>query len=389
MQTETYWSPESISSPSFDASYLESPCSARSEVVMCLKSPIPVPKLSEAISFIQDALDEGVFPELQGDCTGGTYFCFDKYGDMEAVFKPFDEEPYCVNNPKGLGPSAFSSEMDRGVVPGTGGLREVAACFLDRDHFVGVPETTLVSFLFSNCNETKIQDYGCRRKEGSLQLFVPHECSSEDYGPAMFNIANVQSIAIFDMRLLNLDRHANNLLVTRQRLRAVSHCDDLFPVNESRASSSRRSMSIYSAPRAMGLVLVPIDHGYSLPAYRTCVRPEWCWRGWYQSTVTIEETVKEYVREIDIEEDVKLLKSNIPQLDEQAVVTLRITTAWLKLCVEANQTIEAMSSFFFPKEDGSSAFQDVANLYSISSYASFNDFLQAEGREFMKHFIPL
>lgn len=142
---------------------------------------IELSKLKSAVHFVQVALDEEITPILVDDCTGGTYLCLNKYEGYEAVFKPTDEEPYCINNPKGLLPNQFL-ENNRGILPGTSYLREIAAYTLDHHHFAGVPETTLASITYES------YPYEIRRKCGSLQLYIPHECSSEDYGPSMFSL---------------------------------------------------------------------------------------------------------------------------------------------------------------------------------------------------------
>lgn len=143
-------------------------------------APVELIRLKRAIPFIQRALNEEITPLLVDDCTGGTYMCFNEYDGVEAVFKPLDEEPYCINNPKGLLPLQYSSN-DRSITPGTSCLREVAAYYLDHFHLAGVPETALVSITYEN-------SYEVYQKEGSLQLFVPHECSSEDYGSSLFSL---------------------------------------------------------------------------------------------------------------------------------------------------------------------------------------------------------
>eukprot|EP00948_MAST-09A_sp_MAST-9A-sp1_P002395 g2395.t1 len=53
-------------------------------------------------------------------------------------------------------------------------------------------------------------------KVGSLQLYVPHECSAEDVGRSVNNLFpehEVHKIGILDLHLLNLDRHEGNILV--------------------------------------------------------------------------------------------------------------------------------------------------------------------------------
>lgn len=91
-------------------------------------------------------LAEGLQPTLAKAGTGGSYFLQDVQGKPVAVFKPEDEEPHAVNNPKGRtgGSSDGSSScatgsegLRRGTRPGEGAVREVAAYVLDHDHLAG------------------------------------------------------------------------------------------------------------------------------------------------------------------------------------------------------------------------------------------------------------
>jgi hypothetical protein len=91
-------------------------------------------------------LAEGLQPTLAKAGTGGSYFLQDVQGKPVAVFKPEDEEPHAVNNPKGRtgsssdgssGAGSGSEGLRRGTRPGEGAVREVAAYVLDHDHFAG------------------------------------------------------------------------------------------------------------------------------------------------------------------------------------------------------------------------------------------------------------
>ena len=73
-------------------------------------------------------------------------------------------------------------------------------------------------------------------KSGSLQRFVPHECTAEDVGTSGLDAAQVHAIGVFDVRTFNMDRNSDNVLVRRGADGTVA-------------------------------ALVPIDHGYILPSY--------------------------------------------------------------------------------------------------------------------------
>jgi len=67
---------------------------------------------------------------------------------------------------------------------------------------------------------------------GSLQAFVKSEGPVENFSSNLFNKDEVHKIGILDLRILNLDRNASNILV-------------------------QKSGSSYK--------LIPIDHGLSIP----------------------------------------------------------------------------------------------------------------------------
>jgi len=85
--------------------------------------------------------------ELSLDGIGGTYILKDKKSIPFAVFKPRDEEPGCMNNPK-----QHQHTKKQGVCPGDGAIREYIAYLLDHDHFAKIPKTTIKQL---NLNGTK------------------------------------------------------------------------------------------------------------------------------------------------------------------------------------------------------------------------------------------
>jgi len=86
--------------------------------------------------FIPIALEEGV---------SGNYFLNDEYKKSVAIFKPFDEEAFAPNNPKGyVGRLGFDKGFRDGIRSGESATREVAAYLLDDKHLHKVPETSFV-----------------------------------------------------------------------------------------------------------------------------------------------------------------------------------------------------------------------------------------------------
>jgi len=190
-----------------------------------------------------DGLASEYYPIGSAEGTGGAYFMLDSTGQKYvSVFKPIDEEPMAVNNPRGLPLSLDGEGLKKGTIVGQGAFREVAAYVLDHPisgrrklfgdvkGFAGVPPTLMVKCLHKGFNHPG----DLIAKIGSMQMFVKNNGSCEDIGPGAFPVNEVHKISVLDIRLANADRHAGNILI-------------------STVEGNDQS------------VLVPIDHGYCLP----------------------------------------------------------------------------------------------------------------------------
>lgn len=188
-------------------------------------------------------LHSGKHPIRSSEGTGGTYFMPDATGQkIVSVFKPVDEEPMAVNNPRGLPLSVDGEGLKRGTRVGQGALREVAAYILDHPKnghrsyeykekgFSGVPPTFMVRCLHKGFNHKNEVVF----KMGSLQKFMENVGSCEDMGPKSFPVDEVHKISVLDLRLANADRHAGNILIGKDTENGHT-------------------------------LLIPIDHGYCLP----------------------------------------------------------------------------------------------------------------------------
>lgn len=228
--------------------------------------------LKNKIQQARRALALGLKPELVLEGSGGTYFLHDARKAKIAIFKPADEEPYCENNPRGYLPHPDQSTFLReGIVPGEACLREVAAFMMDHEGFSDVPMTTLVEARHPNFHwggaKLNVSQGGAsfgahsilgsgappritEKKIGSFQEFVRTECSMDDISPSKISVDEVHKIAVLDIRLLNADRNAANLLCRR------------------RSDNS--------------LQLIPIDHGFCLRSSADVSWMDWCWLDWPQ-----------------------------------------------------------------------------------------------------------
>jgi len=227
--------------------------------------------------------------KLCADGIGGTYFIVNEDDVKIAVFKPADEEPGAENNPKGMNSSSDSVVLP----PGGGAIREVAAYLLDRG-FAGVPETYLISDICNSSfctkdprNETPV----C--KSGSLQRYVDNS-EDQDLSSSRFSVTDVHKIGILDIRLLNLDRNIENILI-------LSHSD----------------------PR-----LIPIDHTYILPP-KLDISVWFEWQYWKQSKQPFSKEHLAFISSLDIENDAVILSQL--GIESAAVLNMMISSMLLKI----------------------------------------------------------
>ncbi|KAJ9680051.1 hypothetical protein PVL29_021808 [Vitis rotundifolia] len=123
-------------------------------------------------------------------------------------------------------------------------------------------------------------------------------------GPRAFPVDEVHKITVLDIRLANADRHAGNILVSKE--------------GEGQ------------------LVLIPIDHGYCLPEnFEDCT---FDWLYWPQAKISYSPDTIDYIRSLDAEKDIELLKFHGWNLPLECARTLRISTMLLKKGAERGLT---------------------------------------------------
>ncbi|KAL3499216.1 hypothetical protein ACH5RR_038309 [Cinchona calisaya] len=267
--------------------------------------------IKNMIDSVLEGLVKGRPPLRSSEGTGGTYFMQDASGDKYvAVFKPIDEEPMAVNNPRGLPVSLNGEGLKRGTRVGEGAWREVAAYMLDHPKtgprwlsnwdvgFAGVPPTVMAQCSHKGFYHPEgFENAYKNMKIGSLQMFMNNSGSCEDMGPRDFPVEEVHKISVFDIRTANADRHAGNILVTREGEEGQ-------------------------------IVLIPIDHGYCLPEnFEDCT---FDWLYWPQACEPFSPETISYIKSLDAELDIALLKSHGWDLSLECARTLRISTMFLK-----------------------------------------------------------
>lgn len=264
-------------------------------------------RIRKLVRKIVEAMKFGIDPIPVCGGLGGAYYFRDCQGENCAIVKPTDEEPYAPNNPKGfIGKALGQPGLKRSVRVGETGFREVAAYLLDYDHFANVPSTALVKVTHSifnvngEVNGTKQQERKEFSKIASLQQFIPHDFDASDYGTSSFPVAAIHKIGILDIRILNTDRHAGNLLV-----RKIDGGGGLDQVE-----------------------LVPIDHGLCLP--ENLEDPYFEWIHWPQASIPFSEDELEYISHLDPFRDSELLRMELPMIREACLRVLVVCTIFLK-----------------------------------------------------------
>ncbi|MEI4872801.1 hypothetical protein Q8G47_29175, partial [Klebsiella pneumoniae] len=77
--------------------------------------------------------------------------------------------------------------------------------------FAGVPPTVMAKCLHVGFYHPESLNV----KIGSLQMFMENSGSCEDMGPSVFPVEEVHKISVLDIRMVNADRHAGNILVSK------------------------------------------------------------------------------------------------------------------------------------------------------------------------------
>ncbi|XP_057448048.1 phosphatidylinositol 4-kinase gamma 5-like [Lotus japonicus] len=266
-------------------------------------------RMKQTVKDIVKAIKMGIDPVPVHGGLGGAYYFRNFQGDSVAIVKPTDEEPFAPNNPKGfVGKALGQPGLKRSVRVGETGFREVAAYLLDYDHFANVPPTALVKVTHSifNVNDEVDNGNSFRKKRlvskiASCQQFIPHDFDASDHGTSSFPVASVHRIGILDIRILNTDRHAGNLLV-----RKVGDGIGTFGQVE----------------------LIPIDHGLCLP--ETLEDPYFEWIHWPQASIPFSEDELAYIANLDPSRDSEMLRRELPMIRDACLRVLVLCTIFLK-----------------------------------------------------------
>ncbi|KAM0004022.1 putative 1-phosphatidylinositol 4-kinase [Helianthus debilis subsp. tardiflorus] len=298
----------SSSTPCLSPSGRETQQRDRSGPVEILGRASSFTRMKELVNEVVEALNSGVDPIRVHGGLGGAYYFKNCSGECVAIVKPTDEEPFAPNNPKGfVGKTLGQPGLKRSVRVGETGFREVAAYLLDYDHFANVPPTALVKITHSvfNVNDDGMSGNNrkkkCFSKIASFQQFIVHDFDASDHGTSSFSVSNVHRVGILDVRILNTDRHAGNLLVQK--------------VNDGGKFGQQ-------------VELIPIDHGLCLP--ESLEDPYFEWIHWPQASIPFSEDELDYIESLDPYQDSEMLRNELPMIREACLRVLTLCTIFLK-----------------------------------------------------------
>ncbi len=288
-------------------------------------SLLPSRSLQYLIDLTHGGMECGLVPMLTLDGTGGVYFLRDRWKRIVAVYKPRDEEAFTQNNPRGL--VSFGNDnvsLRPGIRPGESYLREVAAYLLDHGHKVGLPATTIVESRHPSYSwgiQPSGQEGGKdnKMKVGSFQEYVHHDEIISDIAPEQLEMAQVQLLAVFDIRILNSDRHDANILLKRKK-------------------------------KGGGFELIPIDHGMSFPEVLEIAWCDWCWFSWPQVKEPIDPDVYSYILALNPEKDVAVLSEKL-NLRPSCLRLFRVVCTLLIEGAKAGLTLYEIANIILRQED--------------------------------------
>lgn len=275
------------------------------------------------------AMASGLQPIPLPGGLGGAYVFRKQNGDNIAVTKPVDEEPLALNNPKGLGGQMLGQPgLKKSIGIGETGIRELAAYILDHGGLAGVPPTALVKFsnaaFFVTNDAATVPSH--TPKIASLQRFVGHGFDAGELGPSFFSVASVHKIGILDIRIMNLDRHAGNMLVLKSDHKSSNYVDGVTD-------------------------LVPIDHGFCLPEWLD--DPYFEWLHWPQASVPFSDSEFDYISKLDPFKDAEILRNDLPSLKECSIRVLIVCTILLKQAASAGLYLAEIGQMMTRKSCGS------------------------------------
>ncbi|RNA41501.1 Phosphatidylinositol 4-kinase type 2-beta [Brachionus plicatilis] len=307
------------------------------------------PEFNEKVKNVEYAIDHNVLPQRIYEGSSGSYFCKNLDNKIIAVFKPKDEEPYGMLNPKWTKwlhkiccPCCFGRSC---LAPNQGYLSEAGASIIDEKlNLKIVPKTKVVKLSAESFNylaidrmksktkqnlanrfpNMRFDRIGLPPKSGSFQLFVENY-KDADYWLRRFETDEILSeeeartfqlqferLIVLDYIIRNTDRGNDNWLIRFERFKPTetdhtssknnsnvtdssNNIDEIriesetdHHPNETSCSSSKPSVSINIAAIDNGLAF-PFKHPDEWRAYPY----HWAWLP--QAKIPFSQEIKDLV----------------------------------------------------------------------------------------------
>ncbi|CBZ50223.1 hypothetical protein NCLIV_006980 [Neospora caninum Liverpool] len=378
--------------------------------------------LIQVIEEVKLGFRRNVAPKLTMDGTGGTYILFDARRRPVGIFKPEDEEAFAPCNPRGYEGRIGQAGFRGGVLSGEGAGREYAAHILDSlyNSPAGIPPTTMVEACHpAFCYKSPVQlgttgDHlmmnsymaatpesrhapstvagtHLKWKAGSLQQFAQAKESCGDYNPLLFSVSDVHRIALFDIRVMNLDRNDGNILVAplhtfqditaslnRSESGGHEHVAGRLAQHQQKMMSRQLASKLLRSVSSVGCVgrstgsdaaaahaateaahaaqslvtpdghqtkfrLIPIDHGLILPDVIDVATVDLVWFDWPHCKMPFSEHDLALVYSFNAERDAERLRRRLLMRDD-CLRTLRLSTRFLQQCVRHHLNLHQIAT---------------------------------------------
>jgi hypothetical protein len=326
-----------------------------------------LPKSAEVenlINSVRKGFNVGLIPKLTLNGTSGSYTLQNRNRKTTAIFKPFDEEPFAPNNPRGYTGKLGSQGFRQGILSGESANREVAAYLIDEKGVYDVPATSFVEILHPyftnrdmkefNVEEAKhnmtpmndASDLGNKNKKlvikhGSAQKFIEGAEEAGNFGNKLFPDEEVRKIAILDIRTLNCDRNDGNILV--QKVNGKYH-------------------------------LIPIDHGLTFPDRISICNYEIVWMEWPHIKKPFTEAELAHINNINPAADVARLSKYL-RFRNICLRNFRIAEIVLKVGAKKGLTLYEIGTILYKDEPDMKApieevIENAERVYQVKKFAN-------------------
>jgi hypothetical protein len=157
--------------------------------------------------------------------------------------------------------------------------------------------------------------------------------------------------------MVNTDRHEANILVQKHTVVLKDPEDDKHPPASEKGTSTKRKHT--ATHKQVNYKLLPIDHGMCLPdclemeeyEARTKRRLEYIWMGWPHKDRPFSRKTLDYIKNIDIMGDIRLLDLNL-HIRPICLFNMRVSCTLLQRGAAAGLNIGQIGRIWCRAEDG-------------------------------------